>query len=111
MEGDVAVVGITDHAQHELGDITYLEIKPVGTAIAQHKECGVIESVKAASDLYAPLGGIVAEINETAAAKPEIVNKDPYGKGWLLKLRGFSPAEMASLLDAAGYEALVSQGR
>jgi glycine cleavage system H protein len=109
IEGDTAVVGITDHAQRELGDITYLEVKPVGAAVAQHKECGVIESVKAASDLFAPIGGTVAEVNEMSASKPETINKDPYGKGWILKLKGFNPAETASLLDATGYDSAVAQ--
>jgi glycine cleavage system H protein len=110
IEGDVAIVGITDHAQHELGDVTYLEIKPVGTALARSRECGVIESVQAASDLYAPIGGTVAEINDAAVAKPELINKDPYGKGWILKIKGFNAAEAASLLDATGYESSVAQG-
>lgn len=111
IDGDIAVVGITDHAQHALGDITYLEVKPAGTVIPQRKECGVIESVKAASDLYAPISGTVLEINQAATAKPEIINTDPYGKGWILKLKGFNAAETASLMDAAGYESVVSQAK
>lgn len=105
LEGDLAVVGITDHAQEALGDITFLDPRPVGTALAAGAECGVIESVKAASDIYAPVAGEVAEVNAALEAAPELVNQDPYGKGWILKLKGVDPAALGGLLTAAQYEA------
>jgi len=104
MEGNVAVVGITDHAQKALGDITFLERPPNGKKVEQGKECGVIESVKAASDIYAPVSGEVAETNSALEASPGIVNEDPYGKGWILKLKNVNAAQLGSLMDAAAYD-------
>jgi len=105
MEGDLAVVGITDHAQKALGDITFVDLPEVGKAVKQAGEFGVIESVKAASDLYAPVSGEVAEANAELETKPEIINQDPYGKGWIIKIRNVNQAELGKLLDASGYEA------
>ncbi len=104
IDGDVAVVGITDHAQEALGDITFVEHPTVGDSIAQGGECGVIESVKAASDIYAPIGGDVAEINSELENAPELINKDPYGNGWILKLKDFDATQLDGLLAAADYE-------
>lgn len=105
IEGTTATVGITDHAQHALGDITFVDLPEVGKAVKQAAEFGVIESVKAASDLYAPLSGEIAEVNGALENTPEIINQDPYGKGWIIKIRNVTEAERSALLDAAGYEA------
>ena len=105
VEGDLAVVGISDHAQEALGDITFVEQPAVGDAVKQGGECGVIESVKAASDIYAPIGGEIAEINSGLEDAPEQFNQDPYGAGWILKLKDFDAAQLEGLLSAAAYEA------
>ena len=104
LEGDQAVIGITDYAQEQLGDVVYVELPPVGQAIEQFKTFGVVESVKAASDLYAPVSGEVLETNPILAKAPEKVNEDPYGAGWMLKIRLSDAGEFDKLLDAAGYE-------
>lgn len=104
-----AVMGITDHAQHELGDITYVELPAIGTVVTQGGELAVVESVKAASDIYAPIGGTVATINETLNDKPETINQDPYGDGWICKLSGVAAAETAALLSPAQYRQLLEQ--
>lgn len=109
VEGDMAIVGITDHAQEALGDITFVELPAVGQAVEQGGECGVIESVKAASDMYAPIAGEVAETNSELDDKPEIVNNDPYEKGWIFKLKNFSEKQMKSLMDATEYEATLEE--
>jgi glycine cleavage system H protein len=105
LEGDTAVVGITDHAQEQLGDITFVELPEVGSRVEAGSECGVVESVKAASDIYTPVTGEIAEVNTALEAGPEAVNEDPYGKGWMFKLRGVDAGDLDGLLDAAGYEA------
>ena len=107
MEGNLAVVGITDHAQKALGDITFVERPPKGKKLEQGKECGVIESVKAASDIYAPVSGEVAETNTALESSPGLINEDPYGKGWILKLKNVNAAQLGNLLDAAAYEKTV----
>lgn len=109
IEGDLAVVGITDHAQEALGDITYVELPEVGQTLSQKGECGSIESVKAASDLFCPLSGVVTEVNPELEEAPEVINEDPYGKGWLFKLKEFDAAELESLLDAAAYETIAEE--
>jgi glycine cleavage system H protein len=109
VEGGLAVVGITDHAQKELGDITFIELPKIGKRVGKAGECAVIESVKAASDIYAPVAGEVAEANAALDSRPELVNQDPYGQGWIFKLRTFDAAEVAGLLDAAAYEAGLSK--
>lgn len=99
-----ALVGITDHAQNALGDITYVQLPKVGAAFKAGDTFGAVESVKAASDIYSPVAGTVVEINEALNSTPETVNQDPYGKGWLIKLKLANVGEAASLLDAKGYE-------
>ncbi len=109
IEGDVATVGITDHAAEQLGDVVFVELPAVGTTVEQFAAFGVVESVKAVSDIYAPVGGEVVEANGELAAKPELVNSDPYGAGWMLKVRVGDTAQATSLLDAAAYEALTAE--
>jgi glycine cleavage system H protein len=109
LEGDVATVGITAHAADQLGDIVFVELPAVGTSLRQLATFGVVESVKAVSDLFAPVGGEVVEVNEALATGPEVVNSDPYGAGWMLKVRVADPAEADALLDPAAYEALVAE--
>lgn len=105
LDGDVATIGITDHAQTELGDITYLELPEVGDAVSSNQPFGVVESVKAASDVYAPIDGEVIERNEDAITAPDLVNSSPYDKAWLVKVRVADPAQVASLLAPADYDA------
>jgi glycine cleavage system H protein len=109
VEGGVATVGITDHAQAELGDVVYLDLPKPGRACAAGNAVAVIESVKAASDIYAPLGGEVIESNKEAAGNTGLVNTDPYGAGWLFKMRPADPTAVTSLLDAAAYQAHIGQ--
>ena len=108
-DGKVAVIGITEHAQGELGDVVYLELPEVGSAIVQGESFGVIESVKAASDLYAPISGEVTAVNGELEAAPQLVNESPYDGGWLLKVRPSRFAdEQAALLDATAYTDLLA---
>jgi glycine cleavage system H protein len=109
IEGNTALVGISDHAQKALGDITFVELPAIGKVVKQGQECGVIESVKAASDIFAPAGGTVLEVNTQIAAAPEMVNQDPYGKGWLIKLSGVDAGQLAGLMDAVAYDKSVGQ--
>lgn len=104
VEGDVATIGITDHAQQELGDITYLELPEPGEEIAASKPFGVVESVKAASDVYAPVDGEVIERNEAILDAPETVNTSPYDDAWLIKVRLANPAQVEELMDAEAYD-------
>lgn len=104
-QGDTATVGITEYAQSQLGDVIYLELPTVGQTLEQGARLGVIESVKAASDLYSPVGGEVSEVNQELKDHPEYVNQDPYGKGWIIKLR--SVKDNAALLDHKAYDAFV----
>jgi glycine cleavage system H protein len=108
IEGSVAVVGITDYAQHALGDITYVELPAVGRKVTKGQPCGVIESVKAASDLFAPLSGEVIEINTALEQAPEKVNQSPHDEGWMYKLTGFDPREFESLMDGDAYDRFVA---
>ena len=101
VEGDVGTVGITDYAQKELGDVVFVELPQVGTQLDAGDELGSIESVKAVSELFSPVGGVVVEINERLTEKPELVNTDPYGDGWLIKLRIADPTEIDELLMTA----------
>jgi glycine cleavage system H protein len=105
LEGDTAVVGITDHAQSELGDVVFVELPETGSRVTQGETFGVVESVKAASDLYAPVSGEVLEANGALADEPGLVNQEPFGAGWMLKLRPSNPAELDALMDAAAYDA------
>ena len=103
-EGSTATVGISDHAQAQLGDVIFLELPAVGTAVKAGSKFGAIESVKAASDLYAPVGGTVTEVNTALTDHPELVNSDPYGDGWMLRLEGVT--ESGELLDETAYTKL-----
>ncbi len=108
-EGSVATIGITDHAQDQLGEIVYLELPSVGDKISKDDPFGVVESVKAVSDIYAPVSGTVIEINEDLPESPEIVNEDPYGDGWLVKVRISDATDLEDLLDSKEYEQLVGK--
>ena len=109
IDGDIATIGITDFAQGELGDITYLELPGAGAMVTQSEPFGVVESVKAATDVYAPLSGEVVEENEAAINSPEVVNASPYGDAWLLKVRLSDPRQLDGLLDSAAYAQLVAE--
>ena len=108
LEGDVAYVGITDYAQEQLGDIVFVDIQTVGETLAADEVFGTIEVVKTISDLFLPVAGEVLEQNETLEEQPELVNKDPYGEGWLLKIKPAADADFNSLLDAEAYKALIN---
>jgi len=101
-------VGITDHAQDLMGDMVYVELPAVGKQVTAGKECAVVESVKAASDVYAPVSGTVTAVNNDLSDAPDTVNKDPYGKGWMFKLKPASAGDTKGLLDAAGYDAVLA---
>jgi glycine cleavage system H protein len=105
VEGDVAYVGITDYAQSELGEIVFVDINTEGETVAQGDVFGSVEAVKTVSDLNMPVAGEVLEINEAINDQPELVNNDPYGEGWMIKISVADPAELDTLLDAAGYQA------
>ena len=104
IEGKKAIIGITDHAQHELTDIVFVELPKVGKVLKAHDKLGVVESVKSASEIYAPVSGKVVEVNETLQDSPEAVNKDPYGGGWVATVEISDPNEVKGLLNAAGYK-------
>jgi len=106
-QGDTASVGITDHAQSELGDIVYVDLPKVGSKLEAGKSLGSVESVKAVSDIYSPVSGEVTEINELLATAPEKLNGDPHGEAWLVKVRLSAPAEIANLMSAADYQAYI----
>ena len=107
VEGDVAVIGITDYAQSQLGDIVFVDVPTVGETIEANEVFGSIEAVKTVSDAFSPVSGEVIEFNEAVEADSSLVNKDPYGEGWLVKIKMSNPAEVDGLLDAAAYEALI----
>ena len=107
-DGDVATIGISDYAQTELGDITYLELPEVGDQISQTQPFGIVESVKAASDIYAPVDGEVVERNEEVLASPELVNNSPYDRAWLVKVRLADPTQLDSLMAPADYDAFAT---
>ena len=107
VEGDTAYIGITDHAQHELGDIVFIEVETVGETIGKHESFGTIEAVKTVSDMFMPVTGEVLEFNEELTTNPEIINQDPYEKGWVVKIRIADAAEVAELLDATQYNDLI----
>ncbi|MCX6135151.1 MAG: glycine cleavage system protein GcvH [Ignavibacteriales bacterium] len=109
VEGDSGWVGITDYAQSELGDVVFVELPAVGTKVAQGKSMGTIEAVKAVSDLFAPVSGEVLEVNKEIVSSPDALNKDPYGKGWMIKMRIGNPAELAALLDVGAYQKTVAK--
>jgi glycine cleavage system H protein len=103
IEGNMATIGISDYAQDALNDIVYVELPDVGAEIAKGETLGTVESVKAASDLYAPVGGTVSEINAALQDEPELINSDPYGKGWIIKIQLDGDADTSDLLDADAY--------
>ncbi|MBJ6143730.1 glycine cleavage system protein GcvH [Hymenobacter sp. BT559] len=107
VEGDVAYIGITDHAQRELGDIVYVDVDTVDKDIAQHDVFGTVEAVKTVSDLFSPITGTVLEVNAKLADAPETVNSDPYGDGWIIKMSIGNPAEIDELMTAEAYSELV----
>ena len=107
LEGGSAVIGITDYAQGELGDIVFVELPAAGKKTEQMKSCASIEAVKAVSDLYAPLNGEVEDVNRDLEASPQLVNRDPYGKGWILKIKLANPADWEKLLSPEDYRKLI----
>lgn len=108
VEGELAVIGITSFAADELGDIVYVELPELGAKLVQFSSFGVVESVKAVSDLFAPVSGDVAEVNDDLRTSPELLNSDPFGAGWIAKVTLSDAAEMEQLLDAAGYAELTA---
>ena len=108
VEGDTATVGITDYAQAQLGDVVFVEVPPAGTDVAKGKEAAVVESVKAASDVYAPVSGTVTEANAALEAHPSLVNTSPEGDGWFFKLTLSNSAELEGLMDGTAYKAFVA---
>lgn len=107
VEGDVAVIGITDFAQHELGDIVYVEIETVGESLGKEEVFGSVEAVKTVSDLFMPISGEILELNENLDGNPELVNTDPYNEGWMVKVKITDASELDSLLDSEGYKELI----
>lgn len=107
VEGDTAIIGITDFAQSELGDIVYVDIDTVGESIDKESVFGTVEAVKTVSDLFMPVSGEITEFNKGLDTQPELVNKDPYGGGWMVKVKMSNPSEVAGLLSAADYMALI----
>ena len=108
LDGDVVTVGITDHAQEALGDLVYVELPEVGDSVAAGDEAGVVESVKAASDIYAPVSGEIIAVNEALGDTPEIINTDPYNEGWIYKIRVTDVSELDNLMSGEEYDAQVA---
>ncbi|HOO69087.1 MAG: glycine cleavage system protein GcvH [Bacteroidales bacterium] len=108
IEGDLAIVGITEHAQAQLGDIVFVDIQTVGETMDKDEVFGAIEAVKTVADAFMPLSGTVEEVNEALEGDPQLVNKDPYGEGWMVKIKMTAPEEVETLLDAAAYGKLIS---
>jgi glycine cleavage system H protein len=109
VEGDTATIGVTDFAANQLGDVVFVDLPAVGKAVEQFATFGVVESVKAVSDLYAPLSGEVVAVNGDLGSKPELVNSDPFGDGWMIRVKVGDTTQVAELLDAAGYEKLTAE--
>ena len=107
IEGDTAFVGVTEYAQGELGDIVFVEVETVGETLDQHETFGTIEAVKTVSDLFLPVSGEILEFNDALNSAPELINKDPYGEGWIIRLKMTNPSEADGLLDAAAYVDLI----
>lgn len=107
-EGNIAVIGITDFAQQELGDIVYVEVETVGKSLEAETVFGSVEAVKTVSDLYLPVSGTITELNPELANSPELVNTDPYGNGWMVKLKVSNPSDIDTLMDATAYQSVVS---
>lgn len=110
LEGDLVVIGISDYAQNQLGDIVFVELPPIGKEVQAGKAFGVVESVKAASDLFAPVSGKVAAINDALGFDPALVNTDAFGAGWMIKIKPSDPADTNKLLDAATYQKKIEAG-
>jgi len=108
-DGDIATIGVTDYAQDQLGDIVYLDLPAAGATLKQMEKMGEIESVKAVSDLFSPVSGEVLEVNQDAVDSPELVNAEPYGRGWLLKVRMIDATEVDGLLSAEAYDELITR--
>lgn len=109
VDGDVATIGVTDFAANQLGDVVFVDLPAAGKSVEQFATFGVVESVKAVSDLYAPVSGEVVEVNGNLAGQPELVNSDPFGGGWMIRVRVSDPAQVDGLLDAAAYDRLTSE--
>jgi glycine cleavage system H protein len=107
LEGNIATIGITDFAQHELGDIVYVDINTVGKSLASEEVFGTVEAVKTVSDLFLPVAGTINEVNSLLEKQPELVNSDPYGDGWMIKMTVNSPADVDALMNSEAYAALV----
>ena len=107
LEGDIATIGVTDFAQHELGDIVYVDINTNGKALAAEDVFGTVEAVKTVSDLFLPAAGTIIEVNPALEAQPELVNTDPYGQGWMIKMKVDNPDDISKLIDTAAYTDLV----
>lgn len=108
LDGDIATIGITDYAQHELGDIVFIEIESVGKSLSAEAVFGTVEAVKTVSDLFLPMSGTITELNPLLDKEPEKVNTDPYGEGWMIKMKVDNPDDVANLMDAAAYQKVVS---
>ncbi|MFW9886557.1 MAG: glycine cleavage system protein GcvH [Candidatus Thorarchaeota archaeon] len=109
VEGDLAIVGITDYAQHSLHEITFVELPEVGSSVEAHSECGLVESMKASSDIFSPLSGDIVEVNSSLEDAPELVNEEPYGKGWMFKIKPSDlDAEIGALMDAKAYSEFIA---
>jgi len=109
IEGKIGIIGITDYAQGELGDIVYMDINPDVTEITEGQSFGTIEAVKTVSDMYAPVSGKVLELNKKLNDEPQLVNTDPYGEGWIVKIEITDPSQVANLMDAAAYQSQLGQ--
>jgi glycine cleavage system H protein len=109
LEGDTATIGVTDFAANQLGDVVFVDLPAVGKSVEQFATFGVVESVKAVSDLYAPLSGEVLEVNSDLGGKPELVNSDPFGGGWMIRVKVADAGQVEGLLDAAGYQQLTAE--
>ena len=109
LDGDTATIGITEFAQRELGDIVYVEIETVGKTLEAHSVFGTVEAVKTVSDLFLPLSGTITEINPALAATPELVNTDPYGEGWMIKMKVKNPEDFEALMDASAYTSVAGE--
>lgn len=110
VEGDTAVVGVTQFAQEELGEVVFVEVPETGRSFAAHDEIGSVESVKAVAEVYTPVSGEVVEVNEALADRPELINEDPHGEGWIVKFKLSNEAELQELMSADDYEAFVASG-
>ena len=109
VEGDLVVVGITDYAQHSLHEITFVELPETGSSVEAHTECGLVESMKASSDLFTPISGEIVEVNSSLEDAPELVNEEPYGKGWMFKIKPSNlDGDMGALMDAKAYSEFIA---